>query len=380
MKIPQKLPQVGTSIFSVMSAMAQEYDALNLSQGFPNFESDPALIAQVSEAMRAGHNQYAPMPGDAGLRQQIAKSIHQLHHKKYDWEQEITITSGATEALFVAFASVLEKGDEVIVFTPAYDSYTPTISLFGATPIAIPLKTPHYRPDWNEVRDALTSRTRMVVINSPHNPTGMVFSKEDMETLQELVIKNDLWVVSDEVYEHIIFDGNTHQSAARFEALSERTFITASFGKTFHNTGWKIGYCAAPRPMMEALRKIHQFTVFSVHHPTQKALAAYLENGERYAQLGAFYQRKRDLLLDELTTSRFSCIPSAGTYYQLLDFSEITDESDVQFAARLTKEHKIATIPTSVFNADGHDDKVLRLCFAKTDETLKKAGKILRSI
>ena len=380
MKLPQKLPEVGTSIFSVMSSMAQEYGALNLSQGFPNFESDPALIALVSEAMNAGHNQYAPMPGDASLRQQIAKSIQQLHGKEYHWEHEITITSGATEALFVAFATTLEKGDEAIIFTPAYDSYAPSISLFGAKPVPVQLKAPLFQPDWNEVKEALTSRTKMIVINSPHNPTGMVFSKEDMELLQELAVTNDLLVVSDEVYEHIIFDENEHQSAARFEGLADRTFITASFGKTFHNTGWKIGYCAAPKQLMDAFRKIHQFTVFSVHHPTQNAFAAYLEHGERYATLGKFYQQKRDLLLQEIASSRFKSIPSAGTYYQLLDFSEITDESDINFAERLTKEHQIATIPTSVFNADGADFKLLRVCFAKTEEALKKAGSILRSI
>ncbi|MCW8981562.1 MAG: methionine aminotransferase [Altibacter sp.] len=378
--ISQKLPTVETSIFAVMSKMATEHKALNLSQGFPNFDSDPLLIDLVSQAMNQGNNQYAPMPGDLQLRVEISKKTETLHHKLYDPTSEITITAGATQALFVAIAAVIQSGDEAILFTPAYDSYDPVIRLFGGKPVSVQLKAPSYTPNWEEVRNKISSKTKLIIINSPHNPSGMVFSENDMLQLQELAVKHNIWVISDEVYEHIIFDGHQHQSAARFEALSQRTFITASFGKTFHNTGWKMGYCAAPQPLMKAFQKIHQFNVFCVNHPIQKALATYLQEPKHYLELSSFYQKKRDLFLSLIQDSRFKFIPSTGTYFQLLDFSEISSEGDRAFAERLTKEHKIATIPTSAFNENQTDFRQIRVCFAKTDDTLKEAAGILSAI
>jgi len=375
-----KLPKVSTSIFSVMSKMAADYDAINLSQGFPNFESDPLLIDAVSKAMKDGFNQYAPMQGSLGLRERISEKIQALHRKTYSPSTEITVTAGATQAIFTAIAATIHKGDEVILFTPAYDCYEPSIELFGGISVPIQLRAPHYTPNWEEVSDKITSRTRMVIINSPHNPSGMLLSKNDMLKLQELAERNDLLVISDEVYEHIIFDGNVHQSAARFDSLSKRTFITASFGKTFHNTGWKMGYCAGPESLMAEFNKVHQYNVFCVNHPVQKGLATYLEDASHYLSLPSFYQEKRDLFLSLLKDTRFGMLPSKGTYFQLLDFSEISDESDVAFAERLTQELGIATIPTSVFNKNHEDFKQIRVCFAKTNETLHAAAAILKSI
>ncbi len=360
--------------------MANDHSAINLSQGFPNFESDPLLIDLVSEAMRNGHNQYAPMPGDMGLRVEISEKIKKSHDKTYDPETEITITAGATQAIFTAIAATVFKGDEVIIFTPAYDCYEPAIELFGGIVVPIQLKAPLYAPDWDQVAARVSSKTRMIMINSPHNPSGMLFSENDMLQLQNLVVKHNLLVISDEVYEHIIFDGNIHQSAARFEALSLNTFITASFGKTVHNTGWKMGYCVAPATLMTEFKKVHQYNVFSVNSPIQKALAQYLKNPETYLGLSKFYQEKRDYFLSLLKGSRFTIIPSKGTYFQLLDFSEISEENDITFAERLTKEEGIATIPTSVFNTDKEDFKQIRVCFAKTEDTLKTAAGILNMI
>ncbi|MAP54021.1 methionine aminotransferase [Altibacter sp.] len=378
--IPQKLPTISTSIFAVMSKMATEHNALNLSQGFPNFESDPLLVDLVSHAMKQGHNQYAPMPGDPELRKEISKKIASLHTTLYDPTSEITITAGATQALFAAIATVIQSGDEALLFTPAYDSYEPVIRLFGGTPVSVQLEAPSYTPNWELVRSKLTNKTKLIIINSPHNPSGMIFSEGDMLELQELAVKHNLWVISDEVYEHIIFDGHEHQSAARFKTLSKRTFITASFGKTFHNTGWKMGYCVAPEPLMKAFQKIHQFNVFCVNHPVQKALATYLKEPNHYTALSSFYQKKRDLFLALIKDSRFTFVPSTGTYFQLLDFSDISSEGDCAFAERLTKEHKIATIPTSVFNENQTDFRQIRVCFAKTEDTLKDAAKILNAI
>lgn len=375
-----KLPGVSTSIFSVMSKMAADFNAINLSQGFPNFDSDPLLIQAVSEAMKNGFNQYAPMQGDFGLRVQISEKIRTLHGKIYHPQSDITVTAGATQAIFTAIAATIHAGDEVIIFTPAYDCYEPSIELFGGISIPIQLRAPLYAPDWDEVRAKITSKTRMIIINSPHNPSGMLFAESDMLTLQDLAEKHDLLVISDEVYEHIIFDGNVHQSAARFEQLSERTFITASFGKTFHNTGWKMGYCAGPETLMKEFNKVHQYNVFSVNHPMQIGLASYLEDPNTYLNLPTFYEQKRDFFLSLLKDARFDIVPSKGTYFQLLDFSEISDESDVAFAERLTKELGIATIPTSVFNQDQEDFKQIRVCFAKTEATLMAASKILNAI
>lgn len=376
--INSKLPNIENSIFSVMSKMAAEHNAINLSQGFPNFPSDPALNALVDQAMSDGFNQYAPMPGDFELRMEISKKIETLHNHFYNPETEITITAGATQAIFTIIAATISKGDEVIIFTPAYDCYAPTVELFGGKIVPIQLKPPFYEVDWQEVADKISSKTKMVIINSPQNPSGMLFSEEDMLQLQDLAEKNDLMVLSDEVYEHIIFDGNVHQSASRFEALAERSFVTASFGKTFHNTGWKMGYCAAPESLMKEFQKVHQFNVFCVNHPIQKAFATYLKDENQYLKLSDFYQQKRDFFLHLMEGSNFKIIPSKGTYFQMLDFSEISNESDIAFAERLTKEFKIATIPTSVFNEGKKDFKQIRVCFAKTDETLASAAKILK--
>ena len=378
--INSKLPNISTSIFAKMSKMATEHHALNLSQGFPNFPSDPALNALVDNAMRDGFNQYAPMPGDFELRMEISKKIETLHNRFYNPETEITITAGATQAIFTIIAATIGKGDEVIIFTPAYDCYAPTVELFGGKIVPIQLKPPFYAVDWQEVSDKISSKTKMIIINSPHNPSGMLFSKEDMLQLQDLAEKNNLLVLSDEVYEHIIFDGNAHQSASKFEALAERSFITASFGKTFHNTGWKMGYCAAPENLMKEFQKVHQFVVFCVNHPIQKALATYLKDESHYLKLADFYQQKRDFFLHLMEGSNFKIIPSKGTYFQMLDFSEISNENDIAFAERLTKEFKIATIPTSVFNEGKKDFKQIRVCFAKTDETLAEAAQILKQL
>jgi len=360
--------------------MASKYSALNLSQGFPNFKSDPMLIQWVEEAMKEGYNQYAPMAGDAKLRQEISNKMMKLYGQNYNWETEITVTAGATQAIFTAIAATIHMGDEAIIFTPAYDCYEPTIALFGGVTVPIQLRAPMYGIDWTAVIDKITNRTKMIIINTPHNPTGTILSREDMLQLQEIAVTNDLIVISDEVYEHIIFDGNIHESAAKFPDLAERTFITASFGKTFHNTGWKMGYCVAPQKLMAEFQKVHQYNVFSVSHPFQKGLARFIENSENYLKLPAFYEAKRDTFLKLIENSRFKSIPSKGTYFQLLDYSEISTENDVEFAERLTKEHKIATIPTSVFNTNKEDFKQVRICFAKTEETLIAAASIFNNI
>jgi methionine aminotransferase len=368
------------SIFSKMSAMAKAYNAINLSQGFPDFDSDPVLINLVSKAMKEGYNQYAPMAGDIGLRERISEKIQRQHQRYYKPATEITITAGATQAIFTAIAACIRLGDEVIIFTPAYDCYAPTVALFCGKLVPIQLKSPLYQPDWTMVQEKISSKTKMIIINSPHNPSGRLFSIRDMLQLQEISEGNNLLVISDEVYEHIIFDGHSHESAARFEALSKRTFIAASFGKTFHNTGWKMGYCLAPENLMQGFQQVHQYNVFCVNHPFQKALATYMEDATTYQSLSAFYQEKRDYFLSLLKPSRFTIVPSQGTYFQLLDFSTISEENDIAFAERLTKELGIATIPTSVFNENKQDFKQIRVCFAKTEATLEKAAVILNRV
>lgn len=377
---PSKLPHVSPSIFSTMGKMAKDYNAINLSQGFPNFPSDPVLIALVDQAMNDGFNQYAPMAGDFDLRMEISKKIEKLHHHFYNPETEITITAGATQAIFTIVATFIQQGDEVMIFTPAYDCYAPTITLFGGEVIPIQLRPPHYTIDWDEVKDKISSKTKMIIINTPHNPSGMIFSKEDMLALQELSEKNNLLVLSDEVYEHIVFDGNSHESVARFPQLASRSFIVASFGKTFHNTGWKMGYCVAPKTLMEEFQKIHQFNVFCVNHPIQKALATYLKNPVNYLKLSDFYQQKRDFFLHLLEGSMFGIVPASGTYFQMLDYSKVSQLNDIAFAENLLKKHKVATIPTSVFNEGKIDFKQIRVCFAKTDDTLAKAAEILKEL
>lgn len=375
-----KLPNVGTTIFTVMSALAQQHGAINLSQGFPNFESDQKLIDLVNQAMNSGYNQYAPMPGNLDLRLAIAHKYKMLHNSSYHPETEITVTAGATQAIFTIVSAFVRPNDEVIIFKPAYDCYQPAVELNGGKTVSIQLNAPNYKVNWDEVKSKLTSKTKMIIINTPHNPSGTMMSESDLKTLERIIKDTNIIVLSDEVYEHITFDGLAHHSVCKFPDLKLRSFITASFGKTFHNTGWKVGYCCAPKPLMEEFRKVHQFNVFSVNHPTQKGLADYMQDAETYLNLGQFYQHKRDLFLNLISDSKFTFYPSQGTYFQVLNYSKITLEADVDFAKRLTTDYGIAGIPLSVFNQNSQDDKVLRFCFAKTDDTLIKAAEILCSI
>lgn len=380
MQLTPKLTKVETSIFSVMSALANTHNAINLSQGFPNFKSDQKLIDGVSKAMNSGYNQYAPMAGNLELREAISKKFDILYNSSYHPETEITVTAGATQAIFTIISAFIKPNDEVIIFKPAYDCYQPAIEVHGGKAISIDLKAPNYQMNWNVVKQAINSKTKMIIINTPHNPSGTVMSKNDMLKLQELTDGTNIIVLSDEVYEHIIFDDEQHQSICRFENLKQRSFITASFGKTFHNTGWKIGYCCAPKVLMEAFRNVHQFNVFSVHHPTQKALADYLQEPNHYLELSSFFQKKRDTFLNLIKDSRFKFTPSKGTYFQVLDYSKITTTNDVEFAKQLTIKNGIASIPLSVFYDTKLDNKVLRFCFAKTDDTLKQAAEIINKI
>jgi methionine aminotransferase len=375
-----KLPHVQTTIFTVMSNLAHKHGALNLSQGFPDFNSDKVLIDLVTKAMKEGYNQYAPMAGIIELREAIARKFELLYGTTYDPEYEITVTAGASQAIYSIISTFIRPDDEVIIFRPAFDCYEPAIELNGGKTVSVQLKAPLYGIDWQEVAQKINGRTKMIITNTPHNPSGTIWTAADVAQLQAMTQGTDIIVISDEVYEHIIFDGEQHQSACLFPDLKSRTFITASFGKTFHNTGWKIGYCCSLKALMAEFRKVHQFDVFCVHHPSQKALADYLEEPSRYLELPAFYQEKRDLFLDLIKGSRFKGIPSKGTYFQVLDYSGITDAYDLDYAKRLVKEQGIAAVPMSVFNENGLDQKVLRFCFAKTDETLKRAAEILNQI
>ncbi|RSK41761.1 methionine aminotransferase [Mangrovimonas spongiae] len=375
-----KLPQVGTTIFTEMSALANKHDAINLSQGFPNFKSDKKLMEYVTQAMHSGYNQYAPMAGNMELRQAIANKFQSLYNSSYQTDTEITVTAGATQAIFTIISAFVKLEDEVIIFRPAYDCYEPAITLHGGKTVSVQLEAPNYLVNWDDVEAKISSKTKMIIINTPHNPTGTLWTKSDMLKLQELTKNTNIIVLSDEVYEHIIFDDEKHQSVCLFSELKMRSFITASFGKTFHNTGWKVGYCCAPEVLMKEFKKVHQFNVFSVNHPMQKGLADYMQTPSHYLELSAFYQQKRDLFLKLIKDSKFKVKPSKGTYFQIVDFSNITDESDVDFAKRLTVDYKLASIPLSGFNENNRDDSVLRFCFAKTDETLEKAAKILCSL
>ncbi|HLV39629.1 methionine aminotransferase [Xanthomarina sp.] len=377
MKHLSKLPNIETTIFTVMSGLANKHEAINLSQGFPNFKSDQKLIDLVSKAMNSGYNQYALMPGNMELREATAEKFDVLYGSSYHPESEITITAGATQAIYDIIAAFIRPDNEVIIIKPAYDCYEPSILINGGKPVSIQLEAPNYQVNWKEVKQKISVRTKMIIINTPHNPSGTIFSKTDMLQLQELTKNTNIIVLSDEVYEHMVFDGEKHQSACLFPDLKSRSFITASFGKTFHNTGWKVGYCCAPKELMEEFRKIHQFNVFSVNHPVQKGLADYMQNPNTYLDLSGFFQEKRDLFLGLIKESKFKFKPSQGTYFQVLDYSEITQEYDVDFAKRLTIENGLASIPLSVFNDHQLDHKVLRFCFAKTDDTLKKAADIL---
>ena len=375
-----KLPNVGTTIFTTMSALAQEHGAINLSQGFPDFDGPPELLAQVNYYLTNGFNQYPPMMGVAPLRQAIAQKVDHLYGLKCDPDKEITVTAGATEGLFCAIASVVHSGDEVIIFDPAYDSYDPVIRLQGGVSVHIPLTGSSFSVDWQCVREAITERTRLIIINTPHNPTGSVWEEDDIQQLRELVSDTNIYLIGDEVYEHMVFDQRVHRSLCRYEDLYTRSFVISSFGKTYHVTGWKVGYCVAPEQLTLEFRRIHQYVTFTVNTPVQYGLADFLQaQPEHHLQLPDFYQAKRDLFCSLLASSKFKIKPSSGTYFQLLDYSEVTDELDHVLAERWTKELGVASIPISVFYQDPENckHKALRFCFAKDDTTLRQAAEIL---
>ncbi len=375
--IKTKMPRQKTSIFATMSALALEHNAINLSQGFPDFEISSQLIDLVHKYMQEGKNQYAPMTGIPELREQISRKVESLYGTKYDFQKEINITAGATQALHTAIAATISEADEVIVFEPAYDSYVPVVKMQGGIVKFAQLKAPDYHIDWNEVKKLITSRTRMIIINSPHNPTGSILREDDLKMLDKLTRNSDIIILSDEVYEHLIFDGFRHESVCRYPELVQRSFVVGSFGKTFHATGWKLGYVLAPENMMEEFRKVHQFVVFACNTPIQYAIAEYMNDKSVYMDLNIFYQEKRDHFVNLIKKSKFKIIPSYGTYFQLLDFNGITSESEIDFATRMTKEFGLASIPVSVFYNKNTDNKVLRFCFAKKEETLNKAAEIL---
>ncbi|MBV7543824.1 pyridoxal phosphate-dependent aminotransferase [Acidovorax sp. sic0104] len=377
---PSKLPNVGTTIFTVMSALATEHKAVNLGQGFPDFECAPELVNAVTAAMQAGHNQYPPMPGVPALREAVARKIEALHGRAYNPHTEITITAGATQAIITAILAIVHAGDEVIVLDPCYDSYVPNIELAGGKAVRVPLTPGSFRPDFAKISAAITPRTRAILINSPHNPSATIWTDEEMRQLEDLLAPTDILLISDEVYEHMVFDGAEHQSAARFAGLASRAFIVSSFGKTFHVTGWKVGTVAAPAALTAEFRKVHQFNVFTVNTPMQHGLAAYLQDPTPYLQLPAFYQAKRDLFREGLAGSRFKLLPSTGSYFQCVDISAISDLNEADFCQWLTREVGVAAIPLSAFYGDGFDQRVVRFCFAKKDETLRAALERLRKL
>lgn len=378
--IRSRLPDVGTSIFTVMSKMAADHGAINLSQGFPDFQVDSRLIELVYKYMREDHNQYAPMAGMPALRQVIADVVLRTYGHRIDADSEVTITPGATEAIFSAITACISPGDEVILFDPSYDSYNPAIRLNGGIPIHINLSFPDYAIDWHLVRQKISPRTRMIMINTPHNPSGSVWSAADVQQLEQLAVAHNLLVVSDEVYERLIYDGVAHQSVLRYPALAARSMAVFSFGKTFHATGWKVGYVVAPAHLTQEIRRAHQFITFSVNTPVQLALAEYMQTPSHYESLGAFYQRKRDFFLEQIKGSPFEPLPSRGSYFQMVSYRALSSKPDVALAEEITTKFKVASIPASVFYQDRTDHKVLRFCFAKKEETLEKAGKILRAI
>jgi len=378
--IISKLPGVETSIFAVMSSMAIQHKAINLAQGFPDFPISKTLIASINKKMLEGYNQYAPMPGIPELRKEIAAKTAKTFGFEYNADSEVTVTAGATQAIFTAISAFIREEDEVIIFEPAYDSYSPSIRLNGGVVKYVQLKLPNYHIDWQEVVKKITHRTKMIIINSPHNPTGSLLTNQDMLDLQKITKDTNIIILSDEVYEHIIFDDHKHQSVCAFPELATRSIVIGSFGKTFHATGWKMGFALAPENLMFEFRKVHQFNVFAVNTPIQYALADYLKNPENYLHLGEFYQEKRDFFVDKLNNSRFKIIPSYGTYFQSLDYSAISEEKEMDFAKRLITEFGVASIPVSAFYHKKHDNKILRFCFAKSEETLKKAAKILCKI
>ncbi|MDB5110265.1 MAG: ybdL [Mucilaginibacter sp.] len=371
--ITSKLPQVGTTIFTTMSALATEVGAINLSQGFPDYDSSPQLIELINKAMKDGHNQYAPMAGVMALREEIAHKVEKLHGGKYDPDTEITITAGGTQAIFTAISAVINPNDEVIIFEPAFDCYAPAIKLMGGIVKSLELEPPDYRIPWNMVRKLVNNRTRLIILNSPHNPTATILHKEDIEELSAIVKNQDILILSDEVYEHLIYDGETHHSMARYPELQQRSFIVASFGKLFHATGWKVGYCLAPAYLMQEFRKVHQFLVFSVNSSMQYAMAEYLKNERVYLDLPEFFEQKRNYFRSGIKQTKFELLPCYGSYFQFVSYNKLTDESDTDFTLRLTKEAGVACIPTSVFYTKATDHHILRFCFAKKQETLDEA-------
>ncbi|MCU4118860.1 pyridoxal phosphate-dependent aminotransferase [Variovorax sp. N23] len=371
--IGTKFPTMGTTIFTVMSALAAETNAVNLGQGFPDFNCDPRLLADVTAAMAAGHNQYPPMPGVPALRQAMAAKIEALYGRRYDAGSEITVTAGATQAIITTVLAVVRPGDEVIVLEPCYDSYVPNIELAGGVAVRVPLTPGTFRPDFAKIGAAITPKTRAIIVNTPHNPSATVWTAAEMRALEALLAPTDVLVISDEVYEHMVFDGVAHESAARYPGLAARSFIVGSFGKTYHVTGWKVGTVAAPAALTAEFRKVHQFNVFTVNTPMQHALASYMADPAPYLDLPAFYQRKRDLFAAGLARTRFKLLPSAGTYFQCVDISAVSDLGEADFCQWLTREIGVAAIPLSAFYGNGFDQRVVRFCFAKKDETLNHA-------
>ena len=368
-----KLPAVGTTIFTVMSALATAHKAVNLGQGFPDFNCDPELIDHVTHAMQSGLNQYPPMAGVPSLREAVAAKVKHMYGQAYDATQEITITAGATQAIITAILAVVHSGDEVIVLEPCYDSYVPSIELAGGVVVRVPLTPRTFRPDFGKIAAAITPKTRAIIINSPHNPSGTVWSREDMLKLQDILAPTNVFLISDEVYEHMVFDGQDHMSSARFPGLAARAFIVSSFGKTYHVTGWKVGYVAAPASLTVEFRKVHQFNVFTVNTPVKHGLATHMADASRYTKLPAFYQRKRDLFRDGLKQTKFKLLPSEGSFFQCVDLSDVSNLSEADFCQWLTKEIGVAAIPLSAFYADGFDQRVVRFCFAKEEATLNLA-------
>lgn len=378
--ITSKLSEVGTSIFTVMSKMALDHGAINLSQGFPDFPVSSELIELIYKNMRDGHNQYAPMPGAPALKQSIAKVVTETYDRPTDPDTDIIITAGGAEALYSTITAFVRPGDEVIILDPAYDSYGPSVRLNGGVPVHVNLKAPAFYVPWDEVRAKISRRTRAIMINTPHNPSGSVMSPQDMKTLESIAIENDIIVISDEVYERLIYEDKKHESVLKYPELAKRSVAAFSFGKTFHATGWKVGYTVAPRNLTDEVRKAHQFITFAVNTPVQLAIATYLLDPANYLNLGKFYQAKRDFFLDQIKGSSFEALPCYGSYFQLLSYRNISKKPEVEMAEWMTKEHKVASIPVSVFYKDNTNQQLLRFCFAKREETLEKAGKILKKL
>lgn len=372
--ISSKLPNTGTTIFTVMSALAKEHNALNLSQGFPDFNPHPVLIEEVEKAMRGSFNQYAPMAGYLPLRERIAEKAESLYKAKVDADSEVTVTAGGTQAIFTAILSVIREDDEVILFAPAYDSYVPAVELTGGKAIFYDLEAPDYKVDWQKVKRLINQRTKMIIINTPHNPSGTTLKASDMAELEKLTKGSDIIIISDEVYEHIIFDDIEHQSVLRYPKLAERSFVIGSFGKTYHTTDWKVGYCIAPKNLMNEFRKVHQFNVFSVNSVSQVAFSEILKKKDLYLELNSFYQQKRDFFRKAIQSSRFKSLKCEGTYFQLVSYSKISQERDLEFVKRMTRDNGVAAIPISVFYRHQTDNSIIRFCFAKEEETLKRAA------